>query len=522
MRGRNKVLFLGVCAGDRDLLQQWAASGDLPTLRSLMETGVTGHTEGLPGLYVGAHWPSFASGCTPAKTRVYSWEQLQPGTYDHYRVVTRDVAQRPQFWDALSEAGRRVCVFDVPLSYSSANLNGLQTVEWGAHDAVQGFTASSPALRDEIIDKFGLHPVSGNSDEDRDPDELVAFRDTLIDGVRKKSRLTRHFLQQEDWDFFAQVFTEAHCGGHLMWHLHDPAHPRHRENVAGGDPLKDVYVEIDKAIGEILAGIDPNVTVIVLANHGMGPKYGAQFMLDKILLALGVAAPAQVREEAVTVRARVDALATGVWQRIPARLRQALQPLRRRAIDWLVVEERPAPTIDPSASQCFVIQNNSSHGGIRVNLAGREPEGKVAPGESYDSLLDQLEEDLCAITNLETGKPIVKALYRRDRLYAGPERDHLPDLMVEWANDAPTRIVTSNKIGRVEGEYRYCRTGDHKSGGLFIVKGPHTTRGSIDRVVSCVDFAPTIAAMLGVTLHDVDGAAIHEVLPTDRLAPQLG
>jgi predicted AlkP superfamily phosphohydrolase/phosphomutase len=520
MRTQSRILFLGMCAGDRDLLQEWAASGDLPTFRSLLQTGVVGRTEGLPGLYVGAHWPSFASGCTPARTRVYSWEQLQPGTYDHYRVVTRDVAQRPQFWDALSAAGRRICVFDIPLSFASKEVNGLQTVEWGAHDAVQGFTASSPALRDEIVRKFGLHPVSGNSDADRSPEELLAFRDTLIDGVRRKSNLTRHFLHEEDWDFFAQVFTEAHCGGHLMWHLHDPSHPRHNEKIAGGDPLKDVYVEIDRALGEILASIDEDVTVIVLANHGMGPKYGAQFMLDKILIALGVAVPAPVPKKRATARSRMDDLATRVWQKFPPAAKRALQPLRRQVVDWIVVEERPATTIDPAASRCFVIQNNSSHGGIRINLEGREPYGKVGAGVPYELLLDELEEDLRAITNGETGKPIVNAVHRRDRLYTGPESDHLPDLMVEWANDSPTRIVTSNKIGRVEGEYRYCRTGDHKPGGLFIVRGPHTVPTTLDRPVSCIDFAPTIAAMLGVTLRDVDGTAIREVLPSDQVGTQ--
>ena len=518
MSKRNKVVFIGLCAVDRDLVREWAGSGDLPTLRALMETGITGQTEGLPGLYVGAHWPSFSSGCTPAKNRVYSWEQLRPGTYDHYRVDTAETAQRPQFWDALSAAGRRVCVFDIPLSFPSQQVNGLQTVEWGAHDAVVGFTASSLALRNEIVSTFGLHPVSGNSDADRNPQELVAFRETLLDGIRRKARLTRHFLQRENWDFFAQVFTEAHCGGHLMWHLHDPHHPRHHERIDDRDPLKDIYKAIDDGLGEVVANVDPDTTLIVLANHGMGPKYGAQFMLDKILLALGLAAPAAASKPKVTAFSRVDALLTPVWQKLPAALKAALAPAQKQARNWLTEDRTPAPTIDPAASRCFVVQNNSSHGGVRVNLVGREPQGKVAPGSEYEALLEQLSEDLVGIKNLETGRPIVKAIHRRDRLYVGPEREHLPDLMVEWTNDAPTRSIGSNRIGRIDGEYQYCRTGDHKSGGMFIVKGPHTRATNLDRTVTCLDFAPTIAAFLDVQLDGVDGSPIQEVLPPGRAA----
>ena len=90
--------------------------------------------------------------------------------------------------------------------------------------------------------------------------------------------------------------------------------------------------------------------------------------------------------------------------------------------------------------------------------------------------------------------------------------------MVEWSNEAPTRSIGSNRIGRIDGEYRYCRTGDHKSGGMFIVKGPHTHPTSLDRTVTCLDFAPTIAALLDVQLDGVDGSPIQEVLPPSRTA----
>ena len=72
---------------------------------------------------------------------------------------------------------------------------------------------------ESIRERFGLHPVSGNSDRDRSPEELIAFRDELLRGVRMKGALTRHLYAKERWDFFAQVFTESHCAGHLLWHL---------------------------------------------------------------------------------------------------------------------------------------------------------------------------------------------------------------------------------------------------------------------------------------------------------------
>jgi predicted AlkP superfamily phosphohydrolase/phosphomutase len=513
MTKRNKVAFIGICSGDRDLIADWTASGDLPNLKALFEDGLVGETTGLPGVYVGAHWPSFITGCTPATNRVHSWEQLRPGSYDTYRCNAGDHMQKPPFWDALSEAGLRSCILDIPHSRMSPDINGLQTVEWGAHDAAYGFHASSEALRQDIVSRFGLHPVSGNSDADRPILELDRFADELVRGAHMKADLSVDFVQREDWDFFAQVFTEAHCGGHLLWHLHDPDHPRHQEAVdAGvGDRLKDVYVAIDEGIGRILAQIDDDTTVIVLANHGIGPKYNADFLLPDILNALGAAVPAEIPVVEPGAIDHVDSFITKAWQQLPSSFRASMQPLRDRIRGAIHTEKTPPPKIIPSESKCFFVRNNTAHAGLRVNLVGREPNGQIQPGAEYEAFLDELTSDLKGIINYDTGQPIVRAVYRCDDLYQGPERDHLPDLFVDWTNDAPIENLCSNKLGYVSGRYNYCRTGEHRADGVYIAKGPGLKPGRIDRKVTCIAFAPTIAEILGVKLRDVEGAAIHEL-----------
>lgn len=520
---RAKVVFLGICSGDADLISRWVASGDLPAIGRLLDDGVTGHQMGLPGVFVGAHWPSWITGCHPGKNRVHSWMQLEPGTYTQYRCKAGDHQQRRSFWDTLSEAGWRLCILDIPHSRISPDINGLQTVEWGAHDAASGFMTSTPAFKRDIEDRFGLHPVSGNSDADYSPEELAAFRDKLIRGVRMKGALTRHYYRQESWDFFAQVFTEAHCGGHLLWHLHDPSYQWGRPgDVLGiGDALKDVYVAIDIEIGKILDMVADDATVILLANHGIGAKYNAHHLLDRMLVGLGYAAPKAVPPDRPTLRNRIDPALTWGWRKLPQGLRDRLAPVRDLKRRMVNPEETPPPVIEPSAGRVFTVVNNTAHGAIRVNLIGREPQGKVAPGAEYDALLDAIAMDLQGMTNLATGEPIVDAIYRCDDLYPGPQRDHLPDLFVQW-NDhasAPVDAVGSNTLPRIEGSYAYVRSGDHRPRGLFAVKGPGLGSGTIDRTISCVDWAPTICTMLGVTPDaDLDGTAINEIMAVRQAA----
>jgi predicted AlkP superfamily phosphohydrolase/phosphomutase len=507
-----------MCSGDKDLIAKWSASGDLPNLRRLMDEGLVGSQQGLPGVYVGAHWPSWSTGCHPGKTRIHSWQQLQPGTYRQYQCRAGNEMQRRTFWDALSEAGQRVCVLDIPHSHLSPHINGIQTVEWGAHDGAFGFRASSPELEREILSRFGRHPVSGNSDADRTTAELIAFRDDLVRGVRMKRDLTRAFYGKEQWNFFAQVFTEAHCGGHLLWHMHDPAARWHRpeDPRVPGDPLKDVYVAIDEAIGAVLEDVDPDATVIFLANQGMGPKNNASHLLDRMLVGLGYAAPAPTSSRR-DWRARTDTAMTRAWQSVPAPIRNRLRLLRDFKRKVINPEHRPARVIDPAAGKAFTIVNNTAEGAIRVNLVGREPEGKVQRGAEYEAVLDSLTRDLMAVINLETGTPIVAAVHRCDDLYPGPERHHLPDLFVTWRYDAPVNVVGSPRLPRLEGRYAYVRSGDHRPEGMFVVKGPGVRSGRVSAPVRCTDFAPTILQLLGVAPPaDLDSGGIAAALAPAR------
>jgi hypothetical protein len=138
--------------------------------------------------------------------------------------------------------------------------------------------------------------------------------------------------------------------------------------------------------------------VIVLASHGMGYKYGPQILLDQMLLRLGVAAPA-VKKSAEEIRKprrrdRIDPLLTRAWQSLPHGLRGLLQPIRNPLREWMMPEERARePVVDSAASKCFGVENNHAHAGIRVNVEGRELEGKLKPGPEVDEFCDELARD---------------------------------------------------------------------------------------------------------------------------------
>ena len=524
-----QVLFLEMDAGDKHLILEWARAGLLPNFASLLERGVMGHTVAPAGFFVGSIWPSFYTGVSPARHGIHSLAMLRPGTYEVAHLPTGEHVKREPFWNLLSRAGKRVAVFDIPLSGISEGLNGVQSVEWGAHDENYGFRTWPRSLKGEIESRFGRHPLDGSCNRDhRTPSDFIEFRDTLIRGVQVKTALTCHYLKQGGWQFFAQVFTESHCVGHQCWHLHDSAHPGHEPDVARatGDPIKDVYVAIDAGLGRILAEVGPETKVIVLAGHGMTHKHGAQFLLHEVLARLRVAVPrVPDPQPPPRLRDRLDSILAWGWRRMPDAVKSSLRSVRRQVRGWIDgPDEVPPPKLDHARSRCFIVDNGFSVGAIRFNLIGREPAGLVRRGAEMDALSDFLERELLAIRDVETGKPAVAAVRRTRDLYRGEHLDVLPDLLVEWNPDLALGTASAGKpgtgrmrigsdaIGVIEGENRYCRTGEHRPEGFFVAVGGDIKRGTVGRIVSVMDFAPTITKMLGVEMPDIDGQVVDELL----------
>jgi predicted AlkP superfamily phosphohydrolase/phosphomutase len=517
-----RVLVIGIDAASPDLLDAWIADGTLPNLAALVKRGLGARTRGLDGFFVGSTWPSMYTGTSPAQHGFHYQMQLVPGTYRLEDRAKGAFVEREPFWRALSRAGKRVAVLDVPLSRLERELDGVQVVEWGGHDAFFGFSALPPELATEIESRAGRHPAGVSCDASgRGAEEYRALTAALIEGVRHKGEWSGELLARGGWDLFMQVFTESHCVGHQCWHLHDGAHPAHDANVARltGDPLREVYRAIDAAIGTML-GVAGDARVIVFAAHGMSHRYGAAFLLRDLLLALGAAAPLPV-----PLRARAREAAARVWRALPTPVRSALSPLRSRGDSGSAVAPRaPCIGVDVARSRCIPLANGLAVSGIRLNLAGREPSGTLAPGAEADAFVAQLERDLLAIVDDATGAPLVRRVLRTRDLYAGEHLDALPDLLVEWndtvaigstglAGGAGARVVArSPKIGTIEGANDYARSGEHRPGGWLVAAGRGIDHGALGREPSLLDLAPTITRMLGVDLPEAEGSPIAELV----------
>jgi predicted AlkP superfamily phosphohydrolase/phosphomutase len=537
-----RVAHLAFDACDATIVTELAAAGELPTFARVLREGRAVRTVAPTGVYPSAIWPTFFTACTPDDHRYYSWSEVAAGDYETRLTDPSEIRGEPYFV-TLSDRGRRVAIIDLPHTRPVEGLDGVMLSEWGCHDRHGGAESWPPGLLAELDERIGRHPVGGDAGPGlvhfdpsdylhrtgsrRSTDEVERLFADLCKGHARKRALTLSLLDEGGWDLFSAVFSEGHCTGHQLWHVHDERHPWHepadRERI--GSPIVEMYRRFDDTLAAHLDRLGPDTPVFVHLSHGMGPHYDGTDVLEHVLRLV----------DDPTAAGRTAAL----FDRLPAGLRSA--PARAAAkagpvgsawLRWLASRPRTVLADLPPESltseerrrrRWFVIPNNTVTGAVRLNVAGRDPDGCVEPGAAYDAACEELAGLLAELVNVDTGEPLVLSVTRADAVHRWSEHDPFPDVLVEWNRRAPIERVWSPRFGAIEVPRTHWRTGDHTEHGLFVALGPGIEPGPVRGPVGVEHLAPTIAAALGEALPDVAGRPIAGLVgdPTGLPADQV-
>jgi predicted AlkP superfamily phosphohydrolase/phosphomutase len=495
-----RLVLIGLDAASSPLIRKWAAAGDLPAIGSLLESGVSTTVATPLGVLEGGIWPTFLTSMSPAYHGMFSHLNLKRSTYDLEVGMYANRLPMLPFWANLSRAGKRVAVIDAPFARPVRGLNGIQVTNWGAHDPWCWKRSSwPPRLVDDLVQRFGSHPVDTCDGKDRSLADYDALRTRLIAGVERKAALLRYCLQREGWDFFFGVFSESHCAGHQFWHLMDPGHPRHDPSASDTlrSTIRDVYRAIDAGVGTLVDSLRPDTHFLLMSSHGMGPYYAGSHLLDRVLDRLGLSGP----EVAPPLTMTGSPLGQSVWglrNLLPSKFRLELKSRLPRPITSLRRSMNGADLNPWCRSRAFAVPSNNMTGAIRINLKGREPEGLVEPGAEYEALRGEIGDALLELKNAETGQPAVRWVARAEELYKGPRLRDMPDLFVEWEHSAPITALSSPRIGHISHAFSGDRTGDHWPNGLLVGRGIGFRSGDVSGLVRTQDIGPTVLDFFGL------------------------
>jgi hypothetical protein len=176
------------------------------------------------------------------------------------------------------------------------------------------------------------------------------------------------------------------------------------------------------------------------------------------------------------------------------------------------------------------------HGQIWINLAGREPEGVIAPGDEYDQTCQALVRSLPArLLDPQSGEPVVERIYCRNELYQGDYLFRAPDLIaVLRPGYAPSpKSIMSGLDGAAvwpvpAGTRAAAGLHPMTVSGLALAVGAPFAPGQVVAQSSLINIAPTIlhtlhlavpANMNGNVIVDLFTSAFMQQHPAQRTDP---
>ena len=517
--GPNKVLVLGLDGATFDLIKPWAAAGYLPTLKRLMEEGAHGSLRSTTPPMTGPAWTSFATGVNPGKHRLYDWIARDEGSYTFSPVTALDM-EAPTLYSLLSEAGRRVCALNVPMTYPPTPVNGVMVSGLPAPSTKVQITYP-PNLYNEILEAVGdyiLYPDPGQAYSEAGVD---AFLSRLYRTTDLRVQTLDYLRSREAWDFAMVVFNGTDTISHAMWKYMDKTHPLHDPAAAlkYGNAIRDYYAYLDGKLARYVDELPDDTTLMVMSDHGFGPFHKFIHVNNWLLQEKFMA----------TNRGPLTGLKHAMFRQgfspmnvYDTMMRFGLGALKREVVRgqgqgllktlFLSFED-----IDWSRTQAYSLGNV---GQVYINVRGREPQGCVSPGEEYERVRTEIMAKLQTLRDPETGELVVETIYRREELYQGDFLEKAPDIVF-----LPRRLEYFG-FGEYEfGSHKIIESmrrgisGTHRMNGIFMAYGAAIQPGSVVEGASLYDLAPTILRLMDEPVAEhMDGRVLQEVLTPDVAA----
>jgi predicted AlkP superfamily phosphohydrolase/phosphomutase len=500
-----KLLIIGFDGATFDLIRPWAAAGHLPNLARLMDNGVHGDLLSTLPPVTSPAWPTFMTGCNPGKHGVFDF--IQPHG-ENFTLVNATRIRQPTIWKRLSDAGYRVGVMNVPVTYPPSPLNGF--IISGLLSPRTGQISQPADLIQRYEGELGAYRVAPTVQYR--PGLEAEFVADLYDLIHTRGRWAQHLMRHEAPDVMMVHFISMDIMKHALWRFMDHNHPRY-EASPYEHAIRDGYKLVDEYSGLLMEMLPDDASTIVMSDHGFGPLLNMVnlniFFMEKGLMKLKKDPWTQLKALAfrwgITPSAAYQLIVKIGLQNITARVSKQTRNgvisrfLSFDSVDW----------------QRTVAYSMGHVGQVYLNMAGREPHGIVQPHE-YEQTRQRVIDALGELS-ADNGRPILSRVIVGEEAYHGPYSAKGPDLHLvldDYNMIACPLFATEGKVitSQIRGD-----SGCHRGEGIFLAQGPGIKSGVQLPANHIRDLAPTIMHLLGEPVPRImDGRVLSEIYAVPR------
>ena len=438
---KKRVVVIGIDGVPYTYVRRLFEAGELPNFRALAGEGALARMDTTLPNVSSVAWSSFMTGQNPGKHNIYGFVDRQPGTLKTF-IPTSRTMRSPALWEILSAAGKRVFAMNVPVTYPSRQVNGIVV---GCFLSPSVEKAAPNAEVAQALKRMNYCVDADPAMARRDKDSFLPHLDEVFE---RRIEAMRYFWRQEPWDFFMAHIMETDRLHHFFWEEMEQGHAKY------GPAFLEFYKRVDHVLGEVRSWLDEDTTLIVLSDHGF----------------------CSIKQEVYV----------NTWLHGAGYLQYA--------------KEGPQSLADMAPSS---VAYSLDPGRIFLNVRGREPGGRIAPGDEYERMRREIAEAALGMLDPATREPMVERVYTREELYHGPCAEAAPDLVIAMRDGYDPK----GSFGKPALTFK----------GPSLV-GMHTTPDALlymrglrqfGRRPYIADAAPTILDLLGVPVPaDMDGRSL--------------
>ncbi|HLG28773.1 MAG TPA: alkaline phosphatase family protein, partial [Candidatus Brocadiales bacterium] len=394
---QNKVLVIGLDGATFDLIKPWVKDGKLPTLKRVLEKGAHGvllstHQSNSPQA-----WTSFMTGKNAGKHGIFDFVEPVPNSYD-VKFINASYRNGKTLWRIISNAGEKVVVINVPITFPAEEVNGCLISGWDSPGLSQD-SVYPPDLLREINKEVGNYILEPGVEGFVHKRRLDLALNKMYESMESRFKTAKYLLKNKDWDFFAVVFTSIDRAQHYFWKYINPNHPNYdpKDREGFGNAIYSIYQKLDNALNNLINALSEDVTIFIMSDHGGGPSSNKTFYINHWLAEQGFlkfasnnSIKSRIKEAGLKYLRTINLLLKGfLSRRMKEKLVRIFPDLRNRVdstlclsgIDWhntLAYSRENAPT-------------------IWLNLKGRELNGIVEPGSEYEKVRDDIINRLLSL-----------------------------------------------------------------------------------------------------------------------------
>ena len=490
------LFLVALDSANVEWMQKWCEEGHLPNLAALMSEGQLLHAREKGVFDEIGSWLTAYSGISQYEHGFYASRRLRHGSYE-IEVCDFEKSGVEPLWGLAGAAGLRCAVLDPPEPVLVEGVDGVQLAELNMHfESYARFgTRSEPAsFAAEMIDAMGGNPPLKFNRFDENSKYYEEQLDRNLARMARRCEAFRSHLRDNEYDLVLLGFGELHDAAHLLWDLDAEINPDSRATGPIRSCVRTLYQAVDRELGLFLEHAGADATIMILSSYGMKSQFPTAELGEQLLVQLGYRVP----QEASGREAGLLNLARMV---LPQRVRHGLSKLLSFERQQRLVHDNFTNGSRWDETRAFCIPSLFQNW-VRVNLAGREPQGIVAL-EDYGALLDELEHAFRQITDPVTGEAAISAVLRTvDPEREDPLNSSKPDLVVHWKSANRLLQTVDHPAGRLtQPRPGFNRSSFHRFPGFVLARGPGIERGKHGSC-SLVDIAPSCLRAMGLDVPD--------------------